>query len=79
MSSHGRSIEEQFNLALGEALRDTTARWRASPSLILIEQTGTLSGHGNAGKRPTFWCWTITLLPSWSNALSTDRTPITML
>lgn len=52
MSSHGRSIEEQFNLALGEALRDTTARWRASPNLILIEQTGTLSGRGNAGKRP---------------------------
>lgn len=52
MSNHGRSIEEQFNLALGEVLRETTARWRASPSLILIEQTGTLSGRGNAGKRP---------------------------
>ena len=52
MTDRGRSIEEQFNLALGEALRDTAARWRAAPGLILVEKTGMLSGRGNAGKRP---------------------------
>ncbi len=52
MTDRGRSIEEQFNFAMGEALRDTTARWRASPGLILVEQTGVLSGRGNTGRRP---------------------------
>ena len=51
MTERGRSIEEVFNLALSEALRDTTARWRASPNLILAERTGLVAGRGNTGKR----------------------------
>ena len=51
MTGRGRSIEEVFNLALGDALRDTTARWRAVADLILAERTGLLAGRRDAGKR----------------------------
>ena len=51
-SARGQSREEEFNFALGETLRNTRARWRANPLLIAVERTGTISGRGNAGKRP---------------------------
>ena len=52
MRSGGRIREEVFNIALGEALRETRAEWRESPDRVKIERTDVLSGPGNAGKRP---------------------------
>ena len=52
MAKRGKSVEGTFNQALGEALATTTARWRAEPSIIQVEQTQTLAGAGNKAKRP---------------------------
>ena len=38
----GRTTEESFNVALGQALRQTRAHWSASPESIRVEQTGLL-------------------------------------
>ena len=46
----GKTREETFNLGLGGALRRTTARWKAEPRLIGIEETRVISGH--KGLRP---------------------------
>lgn len=52
MSTRGNVREEVFNIALGEALQNSTAQWRETPDLVQVERTGVLSGSGNAGKRP---------------------------
>ena len=52
MAKIGKSIEETFNQALGQALAATTARWRTTPRIIQVEKTQTLAGKGNRGKRP---------------------------
>ena len=51
MADSGRQIEESFNLALGEALRETTARWRGRADVVLVERGRLLSGSAS-GKRP---------------------------
>ncbi|MCY4225981.1 MAG: hypothetical protein OXF06_14270, partial [Bacteroidetes bacterium] len=38
----GRTTEESFNVALGQALRQARAHWSASPECIHVEQTGLL-------------------------------------
>ena len=49
-STIGRQGEIKFNIALGKALINTRAQWQANPSQIQVEETGTISGTGNAGK-----------------------------
>lgn len=52
MPRKGKTIEETFNQALGAALCATTARWRAAPDTVQAEETQTLAGKGESGKRP---------------------------
>lgn len=52
MLKKGKTIEETFNQALGAALRDAAARWRAAPDTVQVEETRTLAGRGQSGKRP---------------------------
>ena len=46
----GRTTEELFNAALGNALRRTCVRWSESPECIQVEETGLL--HGQPGLKP---------------------------
>ncbi len=50
MAGTGRTVEETFNLALGEALRRTAARWRETPAFVRVEETASLAS--GAAKRP---------------------------
>ena len=52
MLKKGKTIEETFNQALGAALREAAARWRAAPDTVQVEETRTLAGRGQSGKRP---------------------------